>query len=106
MPGLSDYSWCSSHREKNAQCHPLSGLGGTSGLSAKFLVLGRAGLTAKPTTKTQVCVFFGLAGYYWCFIPNFSSVVSPLTDLSKKGQQKRVVKCTLTLSLVLHSPDF
>ncbi len=40
----------------------------------------------QPTTKTQVRAFLGLAGYYRCFIPNFSSLASPLTDLTRKGQ--------------------
>lgn len=38
-----------------------------------------------PTTKTQVCAFLELVGYYRFFIPNFSSIACPLTDLTKKG---------------------
>ncbi len=34
----------------------------------------------RPTTKTLVRAFLGLADYYRCFIPNFSSIASPLTD--------------------------
>uniref|UniRef100_A0A9J8BMN8 Gypsy retrotransposon integrase-like protein 1 n=1 Tax=Cyprinus carpio carpio TaxID=630221 RepID=A0A9J8BMN8_CYPCA len=44
----------------------------------------------RPTTKTQVRAFLGLAGYYRCFIPNFSSLASPLTDLTRKGQPEKV----------------
>ncbi|KAL1254072.1 hypothetical protein QQF64_016301 [Cirrhinus molitorella] len=48
-------------------------------------------LTApRPTTKTQVRAFLGLAGYYRCFIPNFSSLATPLTDLTRKGQPERI----------------
>lgn len=36
-----------------------------------------------PHTKKQVRAFLGLAGYYRRFIPHFSSVASPLTDLTK-----------------------
>uniref|UniRef100_A0A8C1MWX3 Gypsy retrotransposon integrase-like protein 1 n=1 Tax=Cyprinus carpio TaxID=7962 RepID=A0A8C1MWX3_CYPCA len=72
----------------------------------------------RPTTKTQVRAFLGLAGYYRCFIPNFSSLAAPLTDLTRKGQPEKVcwtpsaeeafsqVKAALTSSPVLRAPDF
>ncbi len=43
----------------------------------------------RPSTKTQVRAFLGLAGYYHCFIPNFSSLAAPLTDLTRKGQPEK-----------------
>ncbi|KAL0160841.1 hypothetical protein M9458_044566, partial [Cirrhinus mrigala] len=46
--------------------------------------------TPKPESKTQVRAFLGLAGYYRCFIPNFSSLASPLTDLTRKGQPEKI----------------
>lgn len=70
----------------------------------------------QPTTKSQVCALMGLAGYYRCFIPNFSIACS-LTDLTKKLQPKRLewrldgeaafqaLKSVLASSLVLHAPD-
>ncbi|XP_067305997.1 uncharacterized protein [Pseudorasbora parva] len=72
----------------------------------------------RPQTKTQVRAFLGLAGYYRCFIPNFSSLAAPLTDLTRKGQPEKVcwtpsleeafaqVKAALTSSPVLRAPDF
>ncbi len=72
----------------------------------------------RPTTKTRVRAFLGLAGYYRCFIPNFSSLAAPLTDLTRKGQPERVVwspdaeeafrrvKHALTEEPVLRAPDF
>ncbi|KAI2644823.1 Transposon Ty3-I Gag-Pol polyprotein [Labeo rohita] len=45
----------------------------------------------RPTTKTQVRAFLGLAGYYRCFIPNFSTLASPLTDLTRKGQPEKII---------------
>lgn len=39
----------------------------------------------EPRTPTEVKSFLGLAGYYRRFIPNFSSIAKPLTDLLKKG---------------------
>ena len=39
----------------------------------------------RPTTKKQVRSFLGLAGYYREFIPHFSAVTAPLSDLVKKG---------------------
>ena len=37
-----------------------------------------------PDTKKQVGSFLGLAGYYRKFLPNYSEVAAPLTDLTKK----------------------
>ncbi len=72
----------------------------------------------RPSTKTQVRAFLGLAGYYRCFIPNFSSLAAPLTDLTRKGQPECVIwgpeaekafqriKSALTEEPVLCAPDF
>ncbi len=72
----------------------------------------------RPGTKTQVRAFLGLAGYYRGFIPNFSCLAAPLTDLTRKGQPERVVwspeteeafhqiKRALTEEPVLRAPDF
>ncbi len=72
----------------------------------------------RPGTKTQVRAFLGLAGYYRCFIPNFSSLAAPLTDMTRKGQPEHVVwspdaeeafhgiKQALTTEPVLRTPDF
>ena len=45
-----------------------------------------------PQTKDQENVrsFLGLAGYYWRSIPDFSMVVVPLTQLTRKGQPDKV----------------
>ncbi|KAL0173535.1 hypothetical protein M9458_029503 [Cirrhinus mrigala] len=76
-------------------------------------------LTApRPVTKTQVRAFLGLASYYRCFIPNFSTLASPLTDLTRKGQPEKIVwndvlnktfqdiKTALTTEPILRVPDF
>ncbi len=72
----------------------------------------------KLSTKSQVRAFLGLAGYYRGFIPNFSSLAAPLTDLTRKGQPEMVcwkpeaeeafrnVKTALTSEPVLRAPDF
>ncbi|KAL1282699.1 hypothetical protein QQF64_001502 [Cirrhinus molitorella] len=74
--------------------------------------------TPRPLTKSQVRAFMGLAGYYRCFIPNFSSLASSLTDLTRKGQPEKVVwteeneeafrqiKRALTSEPLLRAPDF
>jgi hypothetical protein len=36
-----------------------------------------------PTTVHQVCSFLGMAGYYHHFIPNFSKISKPITELLK-----------------------
>ena len=43
-----------------------------------------------PQTKKQIRSFLGLAGFYRKFIPNFSAIAIPLSDLTKKGQPHKV----------------
>ncbi|GBM62395.1 Transposon Ty3-G Gag-Pol polyprotein, partial [Araneus ventricosus] len=43
------------------------------------------------TTKTQVRAFLGLAGYYRRYIPEFSVITAPLTDLLKGKIRKSTV---------------
>lgn len=43
-----------------------------------------------PETNKQVRSFLGLAGFYRKFIPNFSVIAIPLTNLTKKGQPNKV----------------
>ena len=47
-------------------------------------------LAQRPTDKTQVRSFLGLTGYYREYIPHYSTIASPLTDLTKKGNPKKV----------------
>ncbi|KAF6030921.1 hypothetical protein EB796_010765 [Bugula neritina] len=44
----------------------------------------------RPTNKTQVRSFIGLTSYYREYIPHYSTIASPLTDLTKKGEPKKV----------------
>lgn len=44
----------------------------------------------RPSNKKRVHAFLGLAGYYHRFIPNFSSLASPLSDFSRKGVLDKV----------------
>ena len=72
----------------------------------------------QPTTKTQVHSFLGLTGYYRRFIPEYSAVAAPLTDLIRKNQPNAVdwsplcqrafcdLKTALCSKPVLKSPDF
>uniref|UniRef100_A0A8C2BR64 Gypsy retrotransposon integrase-like protein 1 n=1 Tax=Cyprinus carpio TaxID=7962 RepID=A0A8C2BR64_CYPCA len=72
----------------------------------------------RPKTKKEVRQFLGLAGYYRRFIPNYSDLTSPLTDLTKKEVPDTVqwtepcqqaftqVKAALCGGPLLHSPDF
>jgi hypothetical protein len=38
-----------------------------------------------PTSVHKICTFLGLAGYYCCFIPDFSKIAKPMTERLKKG---------------------
>jgi hypothetical protein len=38
-----------------------------------------------PTSVHQIRSFLGLAGYYHRFIPDFSQIAKPMTELLKKG---------------------
>ncbi|GJU13327.1 putative reverse transcriptase domain-containing protein [Tanacetum coccineum] len=40
-----------------------------------------------PTTSSEIRSFLGLAGYYRCFIANFSKIAKPLTSLTQKNQK-------------------
>jgi hypothetical protein len=44
----------------------------------------------RPETKKQVRSFLGLTGYYREYIPNYSAIAVPLTDLTKKGNPNKV----------------
>ncbi|GFU79865.1 hypothetical protein TNCV_577451 [Trichonephila clavipes] len=44
-----------------------------------------------PTNKTQVRAFLGLSGYYRRYIPEFSVIAAPLTDLLKGRNRKSTV---------------
>ncbi|XP_031756161.1 uncharacterized protein LOC116410219 [Xenopus tropicalis] len=71
-----------------------------------------------PQTKKQVMSFLGTAGYYRKFVPNYSSLAKPLTDLTKKKLPKVILwtpdcensflalKNALVNSPVLQAPDF
>lgn len=70
-----------------------------------------------PTTKEQVRSFLGLVGFYRRFIPNFSAIAAPLTDLTRKGQPNKCIwgqqqenaftslKYALMVTPVLKLPD-
>ncbi|XP_062825789.1 uncharacterized protein LOC134295999 [Anolis carolinensis] len=71
-----------------------------------------------PKTKKQIRSFLGLAGYYRKFIPSFSNLAAPLSDLTKKKHPNQVIwssKCqesmdnlkrALTSDSVLKAPNF
>jgi hypothetical protein len=68
-----------------------------------------------PTSVHQIRSFLGLAGYYRRFIPNFSRIVKPMTELLRKGvkfvwNQKceeafHLLRGHLTTTPVLAQPD-
>ena len=40
-----------------------------------------------PTSVHEVWSFLGLAGYYHCFIPDFSKIAKPMTRLLQKDEK-------------------
>ena len=73
----------------------------------------------RPQTKRQMKSFLGLAGFYRRFIPSFSSIASPLTDLTEKDRPNSIkdwqdkhekafqtLKTRLTSSPILRLPVF
>jgi hypothetical protein len=68
-----------------------------------------------PTSVHQVRSFLGLAGYYRRFIPNFSRIAKPMTELLKKGirfvwskkceEAFHTLRAHLTTAPVLAQPD-
>ena len=74
---------------------------------------------SRPLTKRQLKSFLGLAVFYRRFIPNFSSIASPLTDLTKRDRPNSIkdwqdhhekafqtLKSRLTASPILRLPIF
>jgi hypothetical protein len=68
-----------------------------------------------PTSVHQIRSFLGLAGYYRCFIPDFSKIAKPMTELLKKGvkfswnekceKAFHTLRAHLTTAPVLAQPD-
>ena len=71
-----------------------------------------------PRTKKQVRGFLGLTGYYRKFIPDYATIATPLTDLTRKTRSDKIdwtitceesfqkLKEILCSTPVLQSPDF
>lgn len=49
---------------------------------------------ATPRTKKQVRSLLGLIGYYRRYVPNYSTLTAPITDLLKAGSPRQIVWST------------
>ena len=68
-----------------------------------------------PETVPEIQSFLGLAGYYRWFVPDFSKIARPMTELLKKGvkfvwddkcdQAFQTLRKLLTSAPVLAQPD-
>ena len=67
------------HTVGNGKVHPLQ---------AKVQVIQDF---TQPITKKNVHAFLGLCGYYCRFIPDFSTIANPLTELTRKDKPNIVV---------------
>lgn len=69
-----------------------------------------------PQNVSQACSFLGLAGFYGWFVPNFSTIVAPINEMTKKdvpfnwGEAQEnafdEIKMELTTTPVLALLDF
>ncbi len=105
-----------------AHCNPMAGyLGFHLGHGQVRPQIDKTAAIAacpRPKTKKEVRQFLGLAGYYRRFVPDYSELTSPLTDLTKKEVPDTVpwtercqqvftqVKAALCGGPLLHSSDF
>ena len=73
----------------------------------------------RPTTKKQIWSFLGMVGFYRRFVPQFSTIATPLTDLTKKGCPNKIrdwpqkcevafqrLKASVTNAPILALPNF
>ena len=68
-----------------------------------------------PTSVHEVWSFLGLAGYYHCFIPDFSKIAKPMTRLLQKDEKFswtpkceaafHTLRTLLTTAPILAQPD-
>ena len=83
---------------------------GDGKLTTNPALLKKIQATERPKTKREVRLFLGLTGFYRKFIPNYSEIAVPLTDLTKKGHPNKVVweesqeRAYQTLKNALDSP--
>ncbi|WVZ58663.1 hypothetical protein U9M48_008906 [Paspalum notatum var. saurae] len=54
-------------------------------LSEKGVAVDSSKVKDRPETVTEIQSFLGLAGYYRCFIKDFSKIAKPMTSLTKKN---------------------
>ena len=101
-----------------ARCSYLGHVMGNGEVKPEPSKLEAAQAFPTPRTKKQVRAFLGLTGYYRKFIPDYATIVVPLTDLTRKNMPNLIVwtpacdaaftalKTRLCSSPVLRSPDF
>lgn len=81
---------CSIGFDQNLEClsHVIGESQTLRPVQSKIEAIQKADL---PTTKKGVRSFLGVVGFYWRFIPNFSAVAAPPSDLTKKVKPNQVI---------------
>jgi hypothetical protein len=74
--------------------HELDFLGhkvGKGSLSPQPAKIKKILAISTPTTKRQVRSLLGLVGYYRRYIPNYSTILAPITDLLKDSKSRKIL---------------
>ena len=83
---------------------------GEGAFSTSPVLLKKIQETERPSAKKQIRSFIGLTSFYRKYIPNFSEIALPLTDLTRKGQPSKAEwgepqeKAYMTLKALLAKP--
>ncbi|GKE42755.1 hypothetical protein Tco_1470039, partial [Tanacetum coccineum] len=74
-------------KEDHQEVHFLSHVVNHNGIHVDLSKIEAVKNWKAPTAPSKIRSFLGLAGYYRCFIANFSKIAKPLTLLTQKNKK-------------------